>query len=188
MSTDDLVPGRQCGPCRACCKDPLIDTPQLQKLPGALCPHYANGCTIYAARPQACRDWYCGWRTLAALDDDWRPDRCHILIEFTADDIPPAYPQNGVKFIFDADLARIAWPPFVHYVAQLIAAGIPAFVVHGQAGYVGAKVFLNDVMADAVAARAYPPIEQLLRQALDAAMQHPKQKAVLTHAKRGSRP
>ena len=79
---DHLVPGRQCGDCKVCCVVPPIDEPEMQKQPNAMCRHRSmGGCEIYEKRPTVCRTYFCGWRRLVFLNDDWRPDRSGVLIE-----------------------------------------------------------------------------------------------------------
>lgn len=77
-----VVPGRTCGTCTACCKVLPIDSPALQKPTGVLCTHCDahDGCTVYAMRPDPCRDWECLWKFFENLGDDWRPDRSHIVL------------------------------------------------------------------------------------------------------------
>ncbi|THD38243.1 MAG: YkgJ family cysteine cluster protein [Sphingomonas sp.] len=75
-----LVPGRECGGCTACCFEITIDDPKLAKPPRETCVHCtANGCSIYAARPQDCRTWYCLWRRVADLPDHLSPDKSGLL-------------------------------------------------------------------------------------------------------------
>jgi Fe-S-cluster containining protein len=75
-----LVPGRECGPCTACCFEITIEHPALAKPPRTLCVHCAaGGCSIYAERPDICRSWFCTWRRLADLPDHLRPDQCGLL-------------------------------------------------------------------------------------------------------------
>lgn len=77
-----LIPGRECGECTVCCKVPPIADPALTKPAGVLCPNcIGNRCTIYLDRPQSCRDFFCQWRNLALLDENWRPDRSGVLIQ-----------------------------------------------------------------------------------------------------------
>jgi len=79
---DYLVSGRQCGDCKVCCIVPPIDGPEMQKQTNAPCRHRSQGgCDIYEKRPAPCRTYFCGWRRLAFLDDDWRPDKSGVLIE-----------------------------------------------------------------------------------------------------------
>ena len=55
------VPGRSCGTCTLCCK--LLQVPEVEKPLGEWCRHCDKGvgCTIYAERPQRCRDFFCGY-------------------------------------------------------------------------------------------------------------------------------
>ncbi len=75
-----LIPGRECGACTACCFEITIDDPKMQKPPRQTCVHcVAEGCSIYRARPEDCRSWFCAWRRIADLPDHLRPDRCGLL-------------------------------------------------------------------------------------------------------------
>lgn len=81
LDDHNLVPGRECGPCTVCCVVPAIDDPELVKPSGTTCHNCTGtGCAIYASRPQTCRDFLCGWRRLALLGADWRPDLSGVLI------------------------------------------------------------------------------------------------------------
>lgn len=89
-----LALARDCGLCRACCT-----TQEVEALPGGAgdeflrkpkdtaCPHLASdpndkGCTIYADRPQACRDWMCVWRSGSpVLEGSERPDRIGVVLD-----------------------------------------------------------------------------------------------------------
>ncbi len=75
-----LVPGRECGACTACCFEITIDDREMRKPPRQTCVHcVAEGCGIYADRPQDCRTWFCAWRRVADLPDHLRPDRSGVL-------------------------------------------------------------------------------------------------------------
>lgn len=89
--TADLVQGRECGSCTACCKIPKIDTPSLRKAAGVLCPNCTgSNCAIYEARPEPCRTFFCLWRQVATMPDELRPDRIGVM--FTIEAVPQ--PQN----------------------------------------------------------------------------------------------
>jgi hypothetical protein len=76
-----LIPGRECGECTVCCRVPPIEDPALTKPAGVLCQNcIGNTCSIYKSRPQSCRDFFCQWRNLALLDENWRPDLSGVLI------------------------------------------------------------------------------------------------------------
>src|SRR4051794_7261750 len=87
--TDDLVAGRACGECVACCK--VFHVPQLDKPADVLCRHAAGvggGCSIYATRPDACRAYFCLWRRIGALSETARPDRLGIIFSFVTGYMP----------------------------------------------------------------------------------------------------
>lgn len=76
-----LAAGRECGGCVVCCEVLPVDDREFQKPGGVLCKHCSSkGCGIYATRPAVCREWFCGWRRVAELPDELRPDRSGILI------------------------------------------------------------------------------------------------------------
>ena len=51
---------RSCRDCGMCCTLLRIDS--LDKAAGVKCPHLrGTKCSIYEDRPQACRDYVCGW-------------------------------------------------------------------------------------------------------------------------------
>ena len=123
---------RVCGPCRACCVELQIDTPELHKKARALCPHLtASGCGIYTSRPTVCREFLCGWRLFEELGDDWRPDVSGMLALRKAPvELPVAWRSApyGVHLIVIGGEAAVMRPAFADYVARLIARGIPVFL------------------------------------------------------------
>jgi len=75
-----LVPGRACGSCSLCCK--VFRVPEVDKPAGQWCRHivHGKGCGIHDSRPQVCRAFFCHWMRNGALDDNWRPDRCKVVL------------------------------------------------------------------------------------------------------------
>jgi len=153
---DLLVPGRECGGCTACCITPKIDVPELKKLAGVLCQHCTAGagCKIYATRPSVCQGWYCGWRHIPTLSDQWRPDRCGVLICVVGEGegIPESFPQVGLKFDIIDSPRVLAWDPLIRFIGSEIERGLPVFLgTPAPTGYERRKVFLNERLAQAVA-------------------------------------
>lgn len=96
-----LVPGRSCEGCTLCCK--LLEVEPLDKPRAAWCPHCNQkaGCRIYDSRPAACRNFYCGWRRIAHLDDRWKPSKSKFLIN---------YEEHSKRIVIHADPVRAdAW-------------------------------------------------------------------------------
>lgn len=76
-----VLPERECGDCTACCSVLTVDTPEFKKPAGVACVHVTDrGCAIHAVRPTICRTWFCGWRRVAALPEEARPDRSGLLV------------------------------------------------------------------------------------------------------------
>lgn len=77
-----LAPGRSCEGCTACCK--LVAVAALNKPPQRWCEHCSigAGCTIYDARPDDCRTFYCGWVLDAAISDDWNPRHSKMVVKY----------------------------------------------------------------------------------------------------------
>lgn len=81
-------PKRECGDCRACCT--IMGVDEVQKPTYKRCQHVGMfGCTIYATRPESCRDFQCMWLQGAIDADDHvellRPDKLKVMFEFQAD-------------------------------------------------------------------------------------------------------
>lgn len=80
VETVALVPGRDCGTCSLCCILPEIA--EFDKPANQPCRHCVagGGCDAYDARPATCRDFYCLWRTDAALAPEWEPQISRMML------------------------------------------------------------------------------------------------------------
>jgi hypothetical protein len=156
-SVDDLVPGRRCGSCTVCCKTLKISAPELKKPSDVLCPNCTRaGCRVYESRPSVCAEYHCGWRVLRHLSDDWRPDRSGVLIDVVEQDqaIPAGFRQVALKFDVIDSPGVLSWEPLIRFIGSEIGRGHPVFLgTPAPVGYERRKVFLNHMMAEAVAAR-----------------------------------
>jgi hypothetical protein len=164
----ELVAGRQCGECTVCCTTLHIDTAEFRKRPGIRCQHLcAQGCSIYATRPIACRTYHCGWRYLGFLSESWRPDRSGVLLAFTPpDELPKGY-TTGVSLILIARPPSAFARALYHYVAHLIADGVHVMLaVPGPPGEYPSVALLNDELRDAVSRNDNAPIEAIFAEAL----------------------
>jgi hypothetical protein len=95
---------RKCGACSLCCKVFRI-TEELTKPAGKWCEHCRRrkgGCSIYDARPAACRDFTCHWLDGKA-DDHWYPLNSKIVVRTDIDDngtpvldfnVDPSFPKR----------------------------------------------------------------------------------------------
>ena len=68
---------RSCDGCTVCCT--VLAVPEAHSPEGHPCDHVCErGCAIYAARPESCRGFACGWAA-GMVPADLRPDRCGVL-------------------------------------------------------------------------------------------------------------
>jgi hypothetical protein len=154
----DLVEGRSCGECSACCIVLPIDTPEMRKAPGMPCRHCikdGGGCGFHAERPKVCRTYHCAWRYLPNLDETWRPDQSGVLIEFQETDIPAGYDTRpGIRLGVIGPIETVFKKGFLAWLMQLIEMDVPTFLaIQGPLGHYPANTFLNDGLRDAVQAR-----------------------------------
>ena len=171
---------KTCGACSACCKDLTFEIDGALKPAGILCRHAAppNGCSIHAARPHICRAYFCGWHHLPSLGEDWRPDRCEVLITFRQGPAPDGK-KDGIDFELIGSRERIFWLPLVRYIATLIEDGDPVFLsLPGEAGYQSPWVYLSDIpeLKQAIARRDFAATVAVLRQALQVCVDYPRTK------------
>lgn len=131
--TRDRVAGRACGECTACCK--AFHIAELDKPANVLCHHCSDtGCSIHAARPPVCRDYFCLWRRIAAMPDGARPDRLGIIFSLVKGYMPVT-PFERLCIVaraiddpaaFNTAAARTA-------IAMLFAEGsLPVFIAVGE--------------------------------------------------------
>ena len=186
-----LVPGRECGECNACCRDFTIF--EIRKPAGALCSHYdtaCSNCKIYSQRPSPCRDFHCMWRfSLLELGDDWRPDRCGLVVLPEDQDIPEGFESFGYRFDLLGPLdtttmpRALMWEPLIILLVCAVNLKIPVFLgVPGPAGYTARKLFLNNAMEQAAATHDHQGVVQVLYAAYLEAVSTPREKITFTDA------
>lgn len=78
------------------------------------CPHMQGGCTIYADRPTACREFFCGWRALSFVGLHWYPPDSGMMVFPMATEkrltvhVDPARADAWQQAPYAADLANWA--------------------------------------------------------------------------------
>lgn len=138
-----------------------------------------EGCRIYAARPQVCRDYYCGWRLLPGLPGNWRPDLSGIFVdrvrfkEAAQDEIPAEYNREFMLQLLLLKPEAIEDPLLPEVVGAFVDVKIPVFVgICGPPGFQNALVFLNPFAKSAVAARDREAVLAVVRKAAALASAH----------------
>lgn len=123
---------RSCGGCTACCTALKIATPELRKKAQVDCRHLTGGgCGIYETRPEICREFLCGWRLFADMNDDWRPDRSGVLVvRLGPERLSPQYRAIGYGVELDVlgGEAAVTRPGFCDYVRKLLKRGVAVYL------------------------------------------------------------
>jgi hypothetical protein len=168
----NLVPGRECGTCTICCTLEAIDDSELQKPSGTMCKNCTGSdCGIHPMRPVACREFFCGWRIMDGLGDNWRPDLSGVYITSKNDGMPPAYQGREGVAVWLARPDVIHRDGFADLLAAWIEKGLPVFLaIPGPPGHYPNSVFLNDELMQPVAEMDRRGVTAKLEQAIGAAV------------------
>lgn len=96
-----LAPGRSCGTCSLCCK--VLPVQELNKPAGQWCIHSVpgSGCAAHAARPSACRAFFCAWRLDSNLGPEWKPEVSRFVLS--------ADPAHGATMVMVDPGTPLAW-------------------------------------------------------------------------------
>ena len=146
-----LVPieGRQCDGCTACCAFPPIHTETLQKPANTLCRHCVEGqgCTVYAVRPGVCQGFFCGWFFMLELGPEWHPNQSGVVLR------TESFDDDSVTLLILRLSAFLVSEEFAGMVGGWVQEGIGVeFERLGPPGHLPAKMRMNELLADAVAA------------------------------------
>ena len=177
-----LVAGRECGTCQACCVALTIDKPDIQKMPGSPCRHsLQGGCGIYENRPNVCQVFFCGWRRLATMPDDWRPDQSGILVIGETNELPQFQPLALTLFLTGNPLKTIRRPDFLDFVIRNVRNKVALYLMlPGAPGMKSARLHLNDPLQEA-ASRARAEVKAVLELSLKMHQALPPQPHVMEH-------
>jgi len=181
---DQLVLGRECGACSQCCVTPAIDKPDIQKAPGTPCRHRAGGCAIYESRPQICRDYHCGWRRLAGVLQDWRPDLSGVFVELEAD-VPLQFRASiGMTLILVGNpLKTVRRHDFQEFVARNVRNNVFLFLgLPGPRGMQCVRLPLNTQYILDAAAQSRNAVRSALEKVLKRLSAHAFKPHAMEHA------
>ncbi len=146
----DLIEGRSCESCTACCSFPPIRTERLQKPANTMCNHCleGRGCTVYDVRPDVCRGFYCGWFFLEELSPQWHPSESGVVIR------SEHFDEDTITLLILRLSPFLVSEEFASIVGGWVAAGVGVeFERVGPVGHLPAKMRVNELLEDAVAAR-----------------------------------
>lgn len=169
MDESRLVEGRTCGECSACCVDLRIEEDTLKKLADEPCPHLqsSGGCGIYKDRPSVCRTWYCAWRFMGQLGDEWRPDRSGIILRLDESGGLVFQPTRDASNVLTSELA-------LSIIGSGVANDIPVFIsVPTKKGFCSASMQINDALKIHVLQRDFQATKQAMIQLIRFASAQP---------------
>ena len=152
-SESHLVTGRECGECTACCVVLRIKDQNLEKPADQACSHMIEkgGCNIYSDRPPVCQNWYCAWRFMAQLGEEWRPDRVGIMLRPDGNGII-FQPIGEPKEVLTSERA-------LELIGGGIEQGIPLYTsIPTKEGYRSYRMLLNEHLDVVVGSRHFPSI------------------------------
>ncbi len=176
MDNKLLVENRDCGECTACCVELTIEDPDLVKLPGVKCKnlHKNGGCKIYNERPKTCRDWYCMWRFMPQLSNEWRPDLKGVMIKRVFNNIPPGYEGKiALNFEIIGKKSVIHDMDFIEVLGGYIVQGFPCFISTSKPRRAANMVLLNNKLLPLEETRNLELLKSTLSDALNhSAKQH----------------
>ena len=162
----ELIETRPCGTCNVCCVSLTIDDDELQKPQGYRCrnANRDNSCAIYHSRPNTCRKFYCGWRSLRWVRETLRPDLSGVLVRLHIGYDADGTRQDGVVISLLTSKA-LAAEGLAETVAAAVAAEIPVYLhVPGPPGYTSAQARVNDALRGAVMAKDKTAVLGILRE------------------------
>ena len=174
-----LVKNRECGKCTVCCTHLGIETSEIVKQPNVPCQNLmkAGGCAIYKDRPKVCDEWYCAWRNLPELDDDWRPDKMGVLLEFSRENFPaPFTGKTGFRFTV-LDKKKISSNyKLVSFLSKQIKNDVPCILSYGaESGQAPTTAFLNVAMRGIIQNGKKKDITKAILNAVEACEKMPKE-------------
>jgi hypothetical protein len=165
LSTDNeshLVPNRECGECTACCVVLLIDDEDFKKPADQVCSNLMEkgGCKIYTKRPSVCQEWYCAWRFMAQLDEEWRPDKSGVLLRSD---------ENGIIFQPIREPKEVLTSArAIELIGGGVAQGIPmSMSIPTQKGLRSYGMDLNEPLKTAVESRDLQAIQNKMVKLID---------------------
>jgi len=90
-----------CGGCTLCCK--VMGVPSIAKPANQWCRHCRTGagCGIYETRPGECRNFICGYLSLPALPEEWKPAVSRLVIDTQT--------AQGTMFVYVDQSRPDAW-------------------------------------------------------------------------------
>lgn len=157
-----LVPNRECGECTVCCINLRIEEENFKKQAGTPCPHLIEkkGCNIYPERPEVCRNWFCAWRYMPQLGEEWRPDKSYVLLRFKEDGL--------ILEPIEAPLDVLTSKKVIEIIGGGIENGISMYIsVPTKEGYCNSILMLNGHLKSVISTGEGYKVQNALLEMID---------------------
>jgi hypothetical protein len=111
----------------------------VDKPAGVWCRHFAKGvgCSIYATRPGACRQYQCAWTLEPRFDEAWRPDIARFVMNVKPGEVTivadPASPNAWKREPYGSRLRALAARTRSPFTVVLLFVGERVSVVFPEA-------------------------------------------------------
>jgi hypothetical protein len=117
------------------------------------CRHLSpKGCGLHPHWPKLCQTWFCGWRLIPGLPEEWRPDLSGILLyHFRCSQ--PGYGPDAYMLCLSRGEQHLADVSVLGFVQNMVERRVPLFLMLklGQPG--ATTIFVNDYLVEALARR-----------------------------------
>ncbi len=174
----ELLKNRNCGDCTACCETIAIEKPGIIKLPYFRCDNLMDcgKCRIYENRPNVCAKFYCAWRYLSIMNEEWRPNKIGALADIIQGDFPNGFPaKSGLRItIIDKEKA-LSNREFSRFIAEQINRRVPIIICYSAGkGRPESTAFLNHALEQAVSQKDQNAVISGIKQAITLCENNPK--------------
>ncbi len=151
MSDGGPLPHRTCGPCTACCVLLEIQDPAIAKPAGTPCRHLsAKGCGLHPHWPKLCQTWFCGWRLIPGLPEEWRPDLSGILL-YHVPCREPGYGPDAYMLCLSRGEAHLRDVAVLGFVQNMVERRVPLYLMLELAKPDAKMLFVNPHMTEPLA-------------------------------------
>lgn len=147
---------RSCAACDLCCT--AVGVRELDKPPAVACSHLCGApgasCGVYARRPRTCREFYCLWRVLRDVPEEFAPKDCGFVISLNDIHAHPmvvtVHPDPARPDAWDTLRARKLFLAIADQWNCIVAVGqgVLAQIIFCPQGYVFTKAEAPELFID----------------------------------------
>jgi hypothetical protein len=157
-----------------------IHDPAIAKAAGVPCRHLsAQGCSVHPNWPKVCQTWFCVWRLMPGLPEQWRPDLSGILLYQVRNEVP-GYHDTALMLSLAHGLKHLENEELLEFVTLAVRNRQPVYLgVHKLKDGKGASaadnkaVFINLSLEPAIARNDRAGFVEILKRTIEAKLAQP---------------